>query len=93
MTGVQTCALPILVHEADLSRHLINDRSEDEAKAAAVPSGNTYNFIPSARPQGVDEKDLRPEPGEVVAKSDYELAQAIAFLKSGGAAHTSASLQ
>ena len=30
------------------------------------------------------EKDLRPEPGEVVAKSDYELSQALAFLKRRG---------
>jgi hypothetical protein len=37
----------------------------------------------------VDEKDLKPEPGEVVARSDYELAQAIAFLKSRGAVRAS----
>jgi hypothetical protein len=30
----------------------------------------------------VDEKLLRPEPGQVVSKHDYELNQAVAFLKS-----------
>ena len=38
----------------------------------------------SSEVKDVDEKDLKPEPGEVVAKNDYELAQAIAFLKSRG---------
>lgn len=78
------------VREADLSKHLINNRNQDQAPVAAVPTGNTFNFTPAARPQGVDEKDLKPEPGEVVAKSDYELAQAIAFLKSRGAVRASA---
>src|SRR5450759_1594865 len=78
------------VREADLSKHLINDRNQDQAPVVAVPTGNTFNFTPAARPQGVGEKDLKPEPGEVVAKSDYELAQAIAFLKSRGAVRASA---
>lgn len=69
------------VREADLSNHLNNDREQPPATAEG-PAGNAFNFTPAARPQGVDEKDLRPAPGEVVAKSDYELAQAIAFLKS-----------
>jgi hypothetical protein len=29
------------VREADLSKHLINDRNQDQAPAAAVPTGNT----------------------------------------------------
>ena len=78
------------VREADLSKHLINNRNQGQAPVVAVPTGNTFNFTPAARPQGVDEKDLKPEPGEVVAKSDYELAQAIAFLKSRGAVRASA---
>ena len=78
------------VREADLSKHLINNRNQDQAPVVAVPTGNTFNFTPAARPQGVDEKDLKPEPGEVVAKSDYELAQAIAFLKSRGPVRASA---
>ena len=82
------------MREADLDKHLINDRTKDEkakdekdkaaAAAPAAPVANAFNFTPSPRPKDVDEKDTKPEPGEVVAKSDYELAQAIAFLKSRG---------
>ena len=49
-----------------------------------------FSFTPAARPKDVPEKDLKPEPGEVVAKSDYELSQAIAFLKSSGTMRASA---
>jgi carboxyl-terminal processing protease len=77
------------LREADLSKHLANDGKERDAQPATAPAGNTFAFTPAARPQGVDEKDLRPQPGEVVAKSDYELAQAVAFLKSRAVAHAS----
>lgn len=72
------------LHEADLSKHLTNDRPGDKAPALAVVPGNRFDFTPALRPKDVPEKDLMPEPGEVIAKSDYELAQAIAFLKSRG---------
>jgi carboxyl-terminal processing protease len=72
------------LREADLTKHLINDRAEDKAAATAAPTANMFSFTPTARPKDVPEKDLKPEPGEVVAKSDYELSQAIAFLKSRG---------
>ena len=74
------------LRESDLDKHLSNDRTKDEKGAAgsAAPVANAFNFTPTARPKDVDEKDTKPEPGEVVAKSDYELAQAIAFLKSRG---------
>ena len=72
------------LREADLTKHLSNDRAEDKDAAASAPAANTFNFTPAPRPKDVDEKDLRPAPGEVVAKSDYELSQAIAFLKSRG---------
>ena len=82
------------LREADLTKHLTNDRGEDKDKAdkaaAAAPGVNVFNFTPAPRPKDVDEKDLKPEPGEVVAKSDYELSQAISFLKSRGATRTSA---
>ena len=81
------------VREADLGKHLIDDRNQDPAPETAVPAGHPLNFTPAKRPQGVDEKDLKPEPGEVVAKSDYELGQAIAFLKSRGAMRGSANGQ
>jgi len=80
----------LTVRETDLSKHLINDRNPDDAAAAEASAGNAFNFIPAARPQGVDEKDLRLAPGEVVAKNDYELAQAIAFLKSQRSTRVSA---
>ena len=75
------------LREADLDKHLSNDRSKDE-KAATPPApvANAFNFTPAPRPKDVDEKDTKPEPGEVVAKSDYELSQAIAFLKTRGVA-------
>jgi carboxyl-terminal processing protease len=82
------------LREADLDKHLINDRTKDEkakdekdkaaAAAPVAPVANAFNFTPAPRPKDVDEKDTKPEPGEVVAKSDYELSQAIAFLKSRG---------
>ena len=76
------------LREADLIKHLTNDRAEDKAPVAVAPTGNTFNFTPAPRPKDVDEKDTKPEPGEVVAKSDYELSQAITFLKSRGAVRT-----
>ena len=36
-----------------------------------------FNFKPAPRPQDVDEKTLKPEPGEIVSKNDYELNQAV----------------
>jgi carboxyl-terminal processing protease len=73
------------LREADLDKHLSNDRSKDEKGAVpSAPVANAFNFTPSPRPKDVDEKDTKVEPGEVVAKSDYELAQAVAFLKSRG---------
>ncbi|MCE9642373.1 MAG: S41 family peptidase [Betaproteobacteria bacterium] len=80
-------AANLKVREADLSKHLINDREQTDAPVAAIPAGNAFGFVPAARPQNVDDKDLKPAPGEVVARSDYELAQAIAFLKSRGTLH------
>ena len=49
--------------------------------APATPAPNAFNFVPVPRQKDVAEKDLKPEPGEVVAKYDYELSQAINFLK------------
>ncbi len=73
------------LREADLDKHLINAPTKDDKGAApSAPVANSYNFVPTPRPKDVDEKDTKPEPGEVVAKSDYELSQAVAFLKSRG---------
>ena len=78
------------LREADLTKHLTNDRAEDKAAATPVAAVNTFNFTPLPRPKDVDEKDLKPEAGEVVAKSDYELSQAIVFLKSRDTVRASA---
>jgi carboxyl-terminal processing protease len=75
------------LREADLTKHLEGDKNAKAAPAtppatAANPAGNNYNFVPVPRQKEVAEKDLKPEPGEVIAKYDYELSQAITFLKS-----------
>jgi carboxyl-terminal processing protease len=80
-----------MLREADLTKHLTNDRGDDKGAAkVAAPTTNAFNFTPATRPKNVDEKDLKPEPGEIIAKNDYELSQAIAFLKSRDATRTSA---
>ena len=71
-------AADLKLREADLGKHLLDERNPG---TAAPRTANAFNFIPAARPQVPDEKDIKPEPGEVVARNDYELAQAIAFLK------------
>jgi carboxyl-terminal processing protease len=80
-------AASIKLREADLSKHLTDSRTDDEKKALAT-AVEKFNFTPAPRPQDVDEKLLRPEPGEVVSKHDYELNQAINFLKTRGGAGT-----
>ena len=57
-------------------------RQGGKAYAAPTPAANTsFNFTPAPRRQRRRRKDLKPEPGKVVAKSDYELSQALAFLR------------
>ncbi|MFN7085099.1 MAG: S41 family peptidase [Burkholderiales bacterium] len=72
--------------EADLTKHLTDNKQEADKTAAAAPK--QFDFTPAPRPKDLDEKLLRPEPGEVVSKNDYELNQAIAFLKSRSATRT-----
>ena len=75
------------LREADLTKHLIGDAKEDKPAAPEV-SAKKYDFMPAPRPKDLDEKTTRPEPGEIVSKNDYELNQAVAFLKSRGGAKT-----
>jgi carboxyl-terminal processing protease len=73
------------LREADLTKHLTDSSSEpekDKEKVTAAVAAKQYNFTPAPRPQDVDEKLQRPQPGEIVSANDYELNQAIAFLKS-----------
>ena len=78
------------LREADLTKHLDDGKpatppsteSKDVEKQKAIAAARAkYNFTPEARPE-VDPKELRPEPGQVVSKKDYELNQALLFLKS-----------
>jgi carboxyl-terminal processing protease len=69
------------LRESDLTKHL-TDTNREEEKIKATVAAKQFNFTPATRPKDVDEKLMRPEPGEVVSKHDYELNQAIAFLKS-----------
>ena len=79
------------LREADLTKHLddgkppavpqTKDAKEMEKEKAIADARAKFNFTPDARPE-IDPKELRPEPGQVVSKKDYELNQAIAFLKS-----------
>jgi len=71
------------LREADLTKHLSDGAREEQAKTPEAVM-KPYSFSPAPRPQDVDEKLLKPEPGEIVSKHDYELNQAIAFLKSRG---------
>jgi carboxyl-terminal processing protease len=82
-------AASLRVREADLSKHLTeatkgevkpDPKEQDKDKLAAAARAK-FNFTPEPRPI-VDPKELRPQPGEVVSKNDWELHQAIAFLKS-----------
>jgi carboxyl-terminal processing protease len=74
------------LREADLTKHLTDSITREEKPA--VPPAEKYNFTPAPRPTEVDEKLLKPEPGEVVSKHDYELNQAVAFLKTRGTSRT-----
>ena len=73
------------LREADLTKHLIDnikEKEKAEEKAEAAAAAVKYDFTPAPRPKDLDEKTTRPEPGQIVSKNDYELNQAIAFLKS-----------
>jgi carboxyl-terminal processing protease len=71
------------LRESDLTKHLSDNNKEESAKTAEA-TARQFNFTPAPRPKDIDEKLLKPEPGEIVSKHDYELNQAVAFLKSRG---------
>jgi carboxyl-terminal processing protease len=80
--GLGDRAASLKLRESDLSKHLTDSDKDNEKAKASVTASKQYNFTPATRPKDVDEKLLKLEPGEVVSKHDYELNQAIAFLKS-----------
>jgi len=78
--GEKMAALKL--READLTKHLtVSDPKAEEKEKAIATAIEKFNFKPAVRPTDVDEKLLKPEPGEIVSKNDYELNQAVAFLK------------
>ena len=85
--GASERTATLKLREADLTKHLTDNgkdaRDEERAKAAAT-AAQQFKFTPAPRPKDVDEKLMRPQPGEVVSEHDYELNQAISFLKSRG---------
>ena len=83
--GVVDRTASLKLREADLTKHLTDNNQEDEKAKATEVAAKQFNFTPAPRPKDVDEKLLKPEPGEIVSKQDYELNQAIAFLKSRSA--------
>ncbi len=90
LDDVVTSRAALKLRESDLTKHLtegVAEKPADKAQAAAK-SAQKYGFTPAPRPQDVDEKTLRPEPGQIVSPNDYELNQAIAFLKSRSVAKT-----
>ena len=79
--GASERSASLKLRESDLTKHL-TDTNREEEKIKATVAAKQFNFTPAPRPKDIDEKLMRPEPGEVVSKHDYELNQAIAFLKS-----------
>ena len=90
--------IKLKLREADLTKHLgeatTAEKPVDKAEAAARAT-QKYKFTPAARPKEPEEKDQEKErekmralreAGEIVSPDDYELNQAVAFLKSRGVA-------
>ena len=69
------------LREADLTNHLVDSKKQEARDKALADAVEKYNFKPAPPPRRVDEKALKLAPGQVVSKDDYELNQAIAFLK------------
>ncbi len=71
------------IREADLERHLINDKDPEEApspKPQAQPQSKT---APPAKPtpKGDGDEEAQPQPFELGGKNDMQLAQALNLLK------------
>lgn len=68
------------LREADLDRHLDNDRDKSANEKAAKPAKTEKN---GKKPKSDDEEETPPAhaPREVTAKNDYQLGQAMNLLK------------
>ncbi len=69
------------IREADLDRHLINDREKETAKEAAKPQAKTP-AKPAKEKNGKEEgEEEMPARLEYASKSDYQFQQALNLLK------------
>jgi len=73
------------IREADLDRHLTNDKEKEAAKEAAKPEAKPQTKAP-AKPgkekNGKDEaEDEMPVRLEYASKADYQFQQAVNLLK------------
>jgi carboxyl-terminal processing protease len=70
-----------MLREENLAHHLESGHSAVNPPAT-TGAGNNYGFVPDPAPANPEDNDVRPDPGHVVSQKDYELRQAVAFLKS-----------
>ena len=73
--------LSLRVREADLGRHLLNDREKEAAQPGAKPETGAAPEESSVRPAPTRPKPKPLAPGEIVSKDDYQVNQALNHLK------------
>ena len=66
--GEQTASLKLREADLDQAPHRLRDAA-DKAKPPAAPPARALQLHPAPRPKDVDEKLLKPEPGEVVSRT------------------------
>ena len=73
------------LREADLERHLTNDKEKDKDRAKAkevVPAPPTKNIKGKGKDEkGTPDEETPTPPIEFASKSDYQLSQALGLLK------------
>jgi carboxyl-terminal processing protease len=82
----------VRLREANLSNHLSKIAAVEPALMTAASTETSLRFVPAPRVKQPEEKKVPLEPGQVISDNDYELTQAIAFLKSLMAPSTIASV-
>jgi carboxyl-terminal processing protease len=70
------------MREADLGRHLLNDREKEEAQKKAAPAEKTEQPAETAPQSLAPRPKPKPlAPGEIVSKDDFQVNQALNHLK------------
>jgi carboxyl-terminal processing protease len=69
------------MREADLGRHLLNDREPETPGAAPKPEASAAPTEGSAQPAKPRPKPKPLAPGEIVSKDDFQVQQALNHLK------------